>query len=227
MNFKYLKKDVKHFLVNSGLTLFVFLFYYKFGFYGWPHLLSVIFIQYSIIPLDDWMEGERSFPFYILPLLVFAAYFFPLVTALALLGDVIVNLRAITKTDNVIFERLEGLGAVLIYVLPFTLPIGLNSVRLYTAAVLFLLFADSFHKIGHRETANSKLMWASGLTAFLLVAYIFGTPTKTFVLLFAGTLISLLPFKIIRDKSRSWVYSQIWLNLMGLAGFYYYLYFVI
>lgn len=227
MDNKFLKRDVRHFLVNPGTIFCLLLFYIRFGFYGWPHLLSVIFIHYSVLPLDDWIERARPFPYYVLPMLAFAVYYFPLVTALALAGDLIVNLRAIVHKDNFILERFEALGDVLIYVLPFTLPIGLNNFRLYAAAVLFILFADSFHKIGHRETVNQKLMWWSGLAAFFLVAYLFATPTLTFVLLFAATLLSLAPFELIRNQLYSWRYSQVWFVFASLVGFYYYLYFVV
>lgn len=223
---KLLKRDLKHFLVNPAF-IFLFLFYDRFGFYGWPHLLSVLFLHYSVLPLDDWLEGERAFPYYVLPFLAFTTYFFPLLTALALIGDVIVNLRAITKSQHFILERVEAVGDVLIYVLPFTLPIGLNSWQLYTAALLFILFGDSFHKIGHQETSHPKLMWLSGLAAFSLVAYLFATPTLTFILLFIATLLSLIPFKLIKNKVYSWRYSQAWFVFSGLIAFYYYLYLVI
>lgn len=227
MDTKYLKSDLTHYLINLGTTLTIFIVYAKYGFLGWPHLLSVIFIHYSVLPLDDWLDKDRPFPFYILPLLAFSAYFFPLITVLAILGDLIVNLRAIIKKDNFLLERLEGLGNVPIYVLPLMPLALLHEPSLYLAASLYLLFADSFHKIGHRETIHPKLMWTSGLTCLFLVSFLFATPTLTFWVLLAVTLISLIPFKLLTKKSSSRVYSQIWFGLAGLIGIYYYLFFVV
>lgn len=124
-------------------------------------------------------------------------------------------------------ERLEGLGNVPIYVLPLMPLALLNKPSLYLAASLFILFADSFHKIGHRETVHLKLMWASGLGCLFLVSLLFATPTITFGFLLALTLASLIPFVILKKKSPSRAYSQIWFFLAGLIGFYYYLFFVI
>lgn len=214
-------------MVNIGTTIVVVVFYIKFGFYGWPHLLSIIFIHYSVLPIDDWMEKQRPFPYYTLPMLAFASYYFPLVTILALIGDVIVNLRALIGKDSFIYERLEGIGDVLIYVIPFTLPAGLSNFELYLAATLFILFADSMHKIGHKETKNSKLMWISGLTAFLLVSYIFATPTTAFAVLFLLAALSVLPFKFIKNKVHAWAYSQAWFGFAGFIAFYYYLFYVV
>lgn len=227
MDTKYLKSDLTHYLINLGTTLTIFIVYAKYGFLGWPHLLSVIFIHYSVLPLDDWLDKDRPFPFYILPLLAFSAYFFPLITVLAILGDLIVNLRAIIKKDNFLLERLEGLGNVPIYVLPLMPLALLHEPSLYLAASLYLLFADSFHKIGHRETIHPKLMWTSGLTCLFLVSFLFATPTLTFWVLLAVTLISLIPFKLLTKKSSSRTYSQVWFFLAGLIGFYYYLFFVV
>ena len=227
MTTKYLKSDLRHYLINLGTTLTVFVVYVKYGFLGWPHLLSVVFIHYSVLPLDDWLDQDRPFPFYILPLLAFSAYYFPLITVLALLGDLVVNLRAITKKDNFLLERLEGLGNVPIYALPLMPLALLSKPSLYLAASLFILFADSFHKIGHRETSHPKLMWASGLACLFLVSTIFATPTFAFGSLLAITLLSLVPFTLLKKKSHSHTYSQLWFFLAGLIGFYYYLYFVV
>lgn len=227
MNSKYLKQDLKHFFVNLGITLVILVVYAKFGFLGWPHLLSVIFIHYSVLPLDDWLEKERPFPYYVLPMVAYAAYYFPIITVFALLGDVVVNLRTLTNKNNFALERLEGLGNIPIYVLPLLIPAGLNNPKLYLISSLFILFTDSFHKIGHRETVNKKLMWISGLMLFFLVALLFRTPTITFYALLIATLISLIPFKLIKSNLNSWIYSQAWFGFAAFVGFYYYLYFVI
>ena len=223
IDLSYIKKDLKHFLVNISSILLVIIFYAKYGFFGWPHLFTVIFIHYSILPLDDWLERTRPFPIYVLPLIAFTFYFYPVITILALVGDLIANLQALFKRKNFLLERLEGIGNVFVYVLPFTLPAGLNNFRLYLAATLFILFADSFHKIGHRETSNPQLMWATGLFFLSLVSIIFATPTVLFVALLITTVISLIPFRIIKKRSDSYIYSQVWFGLAGFIGFYYYL----
>ncbi|HCR80975.1 MAG: hypothetical protein UX28_C0001G0041 [Candidatus Pacebacteria bacterium GW2011_GWA1_46_10] len=227
MNGKYLKTDLKHFLVNLGETAAGFLFYFKFGFYGWAHLTSVLIIQYVVMPFDDWLEHKRPFPTHAALLTGVAFYFYPLVTTLALLGDVVVNLQAILKKQNFWLERLEGLGNIPIYILPFSLPIGLHHWQLYVAAVLFILFADSFHKIGHRETKYTKLMWSTGLLALTLLMIIFATPTITFAVLAVTLLTSLVPFVLLKEKIRSWAYTQVWFGLAGLIGYYYYLFVVV
>lgn len=227
MESEYLKRDIKHFLVNLGTTLVVIVFYLRFGFYGWKHLFTILFIHYAAMPLDDWMEGERPFPYYVVPLVAFAVYFYPLITVLAFCGGVIVNLRAITGNNSFLLERFEALGNILVYIVPFTLPVGLNNPQLYIASVLIILFADSFHKIGHQESSKPKLLWLTGLASLLLVAYLFATQTVVFYVLFALTLISLLPFRLIKKKVHSWAYSQVWFGLVAFISFYYYLYFVV
>lgn len=189
--------------------------------------MSVIFIHYSVLPLDDWLDSDRPFPYYVLPPLAFSAYYFPLITVLALLGDLIVNLRAIIKKDNFLLERLEGLGNVPIYVLPLMPLVLLNKPNLYLATSIFILFADSFHKIGHRETTHPKLMWVTGLACLFLVSFIFATPSFVFYSFLATTLLSLVPFIVLKKKSSSRAYSQVWFGLAGFIGFYYYLYFVV
>lgn len=227
MNLKYIKNDLKHYFVNSPLTMWVFLFYSKYGFYGWPHLLSVIFIHFSIFSLDDWLDMKRPFPYYLLPMLAFSALYYPLITALALCGNLIANLRALTKRNYFVLERLEALGNIPIFVLPFTLPVGLNNFKLYLAAALYLLFADSFHKIGHRETTQPRLMWTSGIVCLIAVVAIFAKPNILFVFFAITTFLSLVPFKIIKNLRFSWTYTQIWFGFIGFVGFYYYLYFVV
>lgn len=222
-NFRFVKQDFKHFLVNLHLTLFTLIFYAKYGFYGWQHLLSVIFIQYSIFPLDDWLDHERTFPFYILPFLVYAFYNYPLITVLAMAGNLFANIRVLLKKSNFFLERVEGIGDVPIYVTPNALPIGLNSLSLYIAGTLFILFVDSFHKIGHRETASPKLMWLTGLICALLVAGIFAKPNLVFTGLLGVLLVSLIPFHLINNRVYAWAYTQVWLGFSGLIGFYYYL----
>lgn len=228
METKYLKRDLRHYLINISITLIpLVIVYLKFGFLGWSHLLSVVFIQYSVLPLDDWLERERPFPYYLFPLLAYSAYYFPVITTLALLGIIVANLRAVLRKDNFLLERLEALGNIPIYVLPILPLTLLGRSSLYLAASLYLLFADSFHKIGHQETIHPRLMWLSGLAFLFLVSLIFATPTFVFWALLAVTLVSLVPFKLLTEKSSSRTYSQVWFGLAGLIGIYYYLFFVV
>lgn len=219
----YLKSDLRHYLRNAHLTLFVVPFYLKFGFYGWHHLLSLILLQYALIPLDDWLDADRPFPLYVLPMLAVAAYFYPLVTALALLGDIIVNLRVITRSTAFIVERLEGLGNVFAAVTPLTLPVGLHNPELYIAAGLFTLFADSIHKLGDNESTHPKAMWISGLGALGVAGGVFYRPTAFFFVALAGLIISMIPFMIIPAQYRK-VYARFWFGLSGLIAFSYYLF---
>lgn len=219
----FIKKDLKHFLVNIHLTLMTLLFYAKYGFYGWSHLFSVIFIQYSVMPLDDWLDKERPFPYYILPLLSYAIYYYPLITILAIAGDLFVNLRVLLKQNNFFLERLEGIGNVTIYVVPNTLPIGLNNLSLYTASILFTLFADSFHKIGHGETTNPRLMWLTGFVFLTLAVLIFAKANLFTVALGVLILLSLIPFRLIKKRIYAWSYTQAWFGFAGFIAFYYYL----
>lgn len=225
MNFTYFKNDIKHYAIIFPITLFVFLFYVKYGFYGWTHLLSVIFIQYAGLPIDDWLDEGRPFPFYVLPMIAFATYFFPLITVLAITGGFLVNLRVLTHKNNFFLERIECLGDVLIYVLPFTLPIGLTNWQMYVAAILYIVFVDSFHKIGHKETSHSKLMWITGLISLTFVSLLFGALNIIFLSLLLTTLLSLLPFVFVKDRLYGWIYTQVWMCSAGLVGFGYYLFF--
>ena len=163
MELRYLKSDLKHYLVNIAGTLLALIFYAKFGFYGWHHLVSLICIQYTALALDDWIDDGRPFPYYTLAMLAFAGYFYPLITVLSLAGVLMVNLRVLTKNNAFILERLECLGNIPIAVMPLTLPVGLNNPALYLAATLFILFADSFHKIAHHDTNYPRTMWITGL----------------------------------------------------------------
>lgn len=226
MNFKYLKEDIRHFLVNLGESSASFLFYLKFGFYGWEHLLTVLIIQYTIMPFDDWIEGKRTFPYYSLPLVFIAFHFYPLVTFLAGLGEIVVNLQVILKRQNFLLERLEGLGNMAFYILPFTIPVGLHTWQLYVAATLFLVFADSFHKIGHRETKYEDLMWRTAFLSLAVLAIVFYTPTIAFYIALLTLLVSLIPFKTLRKKRPLYNYTQAWFGISGFVAFYYYLFFI-
>lgn len=223
MDLTYLKRDMWHYFVNATLTLLVLVFYWKYGFYGWHHLISVIAIQYSVLPLDGWLEKARPFPYYVVPMLAFAAYHYPLITALALAGDVVVNLRSILKRNSFILEKIESIGNIPIYVMPFTFPIGLNDMSLYLAAFLFLLFMDSFHKIGHKESSNARMAWITGLAFFFAAIFLYATPTPLFVAFASLCLISIIPFKLLEKRKQAWAYSQLWFGFAGFIAFYYYL----
>lgn len=222
------KEDLRHFLVNSAIFLVPLPFIYaKFGFIGWWHVLTVFSIQYMVLPLDDWIEGNRTFPYYILPFFAFAFYHLPAITLLAVAGDYVTNLRAVLKKKNFWLERIETIGNVPIYLMPLMVPIGLGTPTTYLAGTLFFLFADSFHKIGHNESSNDKLMWWTGLGFLLAVVAIFGQPTWVFVGLFILMLLSLLPFKLMKKGKPLYYYTQGWFGLAAAIAFYYYLFWVI
>lgn len=225
----YFKEDLRHYVFNIPQSLVVTLFYLKFGFLGWEHLLSLFFIQYFVLPLDDWLDKRRPFPFYVVPMILFSFYFYPLITILALAGALVVNLGAIVKKKNFIVERLEGLGNFPIYALPILIPFGLNDFKFAFSVMLFILFLDSFHKISHRETSSPKLMWITGILFFVLALYNFALPNLIFIGLISVILLSLIPFWIFRKKHKifSWSYYWIFQYVSIYFGAYYYLnYFV-
>jgi len=220
---KYLKNDVKHFFINLPLTLIALLFFYKFGFYGWPFFLSLIFIHFSI-SLDDWVEKERPFPYYLIPFIGYAFWNFPLITVLALVvGLAIINLRVFLKRDGFIYERLEGIGNLFIYVVPLTIPIGGLSLRFlpaYIGATIYILFVDSFHKLGHKETVYRKWTWIFGL-GFLFLYFALFTANSIYILFLGLILATLIPFKLLEKKRRvyGWAYYQVWESFVAIIGF--------
>ena len=70
-------------------------------------------------------------------------------------------------------------------------------------------------------------MWSTGLLALTLLMIIFATPTITFAVLAVTLLTSLVPFVLLKEKIRSWAYTQVWFGLAGLIGYYYYLFVVV
>ncbi len=189
--------------------------------------ISCLFFLFSMLvcpSMTGWTK-EGLFRFYVLPMIAFAAYFFPLITVFAIIGGFLVNLRVLTHKNTFFLERIECLGDVLIYVLPFTLPIGLTNWQIYVAAILYIVFVDSFHKIGHQDTSHSTLMWITGLISLMFVSLLFGALNIIFMSLLFATLLSLLPFVIVKDRFHSWIYTQVWICSVGLVGFGYYLFF--
>lgn len=223
----YLKRDVQHFLASIGVLAPNFLFYLKFGFYGWHHFAGVLLAWYAAASLDDWLEKKRSFPFYILIPLGGALYLEPLITLVVLLGNGIANLQAILNRNNFWLERLEGLGNALVFTLPFILPLQTLPFSVYPAVALFLLFADSIHKIGHRETKQPRKLWITSFISMAILAIVFATPTIAFATLVVTLLLSLIPFTRIRDAKQSWLYTQFWFGLAGFLAYYYYLFVVL
>lgn len=98
---------------------------------------------------------------------------------------------------------------------------------IYPAAALFITLADSFHKIGHRETKHPRREWITSLVCFVLLAILFATPTREFVILVVVILTSLIPFVLVRDAKQSYLYTQFWFGLAGFLAYYYYLFVVL
>jgi hypothetical protein len=205
-----------HIIANLPLLFIALIFYHTFGFYGWSHLISGIFLMYSVIRLDRFIDLRHKFPWHIIPLVIFSAYHYPLITILVLAGGLLINLRAITKRDFFAFERVEGLGMFLIGVFPFVLPLGVTDPIMFLGPALFVLGIDSFHKIGHRETSNLALMWTTGIAFFTIavISYIiFFEPPITDLLPVIFTIYGpLIGFKLLKNRSQfaSWLYYQIW-----------------
>lgn len=221
---RFLNRDARHFIVSLGVMSVGFLCYVKFGFYGWKHLILVLLLWYVVLPLDDWFEKERPLPYHAIFIAALIAYFYPLMVVLALLGTGITNLRFLLKKNNFFLEKMESLGNVLVGIAPFILPLHTPPHLIYVAASLFILFADSFHKIGHRETKHIQLTWFTGLFFLLPLLVIFGIPGMTVVIITLVLLASLIPFALLTDKKHSWLYTQIWFGLAGFIGYYYYLF---
>lgn len=223
---RFQERDLRHFLVNTGTMIGGFLFYLKFGFYGWPHLIAVVLLWYATLPLDDWIEKERPFPYHAGIITAVVAFFYPLITVSVLFGNLMTNLRSLLKKDTFLLERLEGVGNVFVYVAPFVLmrppPPGV-----YLATTLFVLFADSFHKIGHKETKHVKAMWITGLLSLIFVTARFATSDLLFFTLLALLVISLIPFATLKEKKKSWLYTQVWFGFAGIMAYSYYLFIVL
>jgi hypothetical protein len=187
-----------------------------FGFYGWQHLLTGIFLIYSIILLDRFIDQRHKFPWHIIPLIIASLYFLPLITLSVVLGALIINLRILVRSNSFIFERLEGVGMVLIGLLPFVLPLGITDPLMYLGPALFIMGIDSFHKIGHRETTNACLMWITGISFFLIAivsyAILFKPALSEMGPVALVTFVPLIGFKIAEKKSKffSWCYYQMW-----------------
>jgi hypothetical protein len=154
-------------------------------------------------------------------MLLFAGYFYPLVTFLALVGCFIINLRTFTNSTAFFYERLEGSGMLLIGIFPYVLPLGIRDPMAFLPAFLFIMAIDSFHKIAHRETKHTILMWSSGI-AFVLIAMVLYAHSLSDILVL--TLVALLPLiglKIVEKKAKkySWAYYQTWQAILVFTLF--------
>ncbi len=194
----------------------VVFFYQTFGFYGFEHLFSIIFLHFSIVVLDDYIDKKQPFPWYVAPLLVVSAYFYPLVTFLAICGLLLVNLRALIKSDSFIHERIEGLGMIPIGLLPLILPLGITDVHAFIAPIFIILLIDSFHKISHRETKHDRLMWISGMIFLLVFTLIYVTTVFDLIILVIIAYIPLAGFRILQKKIKKYafVYYQCWQGMV-------------
>lgn len=218
------KQDLLHILVNLPLSMVCLVYYPKFGFerYGWRHVLFLATLQY-VLPLDNWIDGERGFPYYILPVIALSFWSYPTLFILSLGGTVVVNLREIFGVRGLIYERLEALGNFLILVMPMLVPIMWYAPL--SNAILYVLFMDAFHKIGHRETISQKWTWISGLIFYGAVVILFVRGALHLLLCSIAT-ISFIPFYLMRGRPRkyTWAYFQLWQVVACWVGFGYLLY---
>ncbi len=208
----FAKKHLIHYLVNIPGTLIAVFFYNEFGFLGYEHIASVILLHFSIIALDDYIDKKQAFPWYVIPMLGIAAYFFPLVTGLGLLGLLLINIRTITKSKSFFQERIEGLGMLPIGVFPFILPLGITDIHAFISPIFVIFVIDSFHKIAHRETNHKKLMWITGIISLILFTIIYVTTWFDFLVLGLVAYLPLVGFWILQNKPKkySFIYYQIW-----------------
>ncbi|MEM1524811.1 MAG: hypothetical protein QW618_01585 [Nitrososphaerales archaeon] len=149
-------RDMNHLLENLNLNLATpIIFYFIIGFdkFGWSHVLFVACWSIWIYTLDDLIE-ERSLRgwFYWIPLIAISFILYPLITILVIIGEFLINLKAIFNKESFILEQFEGLGNYLIYVTPFLIPINVFDLRINLASLLYVMACNQAHKIGHRET---------------------------------------------------------------------------
>ena len=138
--------------------------------------------------------------------------------------EVIINLKHLLKTDDFKVERLEGIGDVLIYVVPFTLMAGITSLWLYFGIILFVLYADAFHKIGHGETKYpfASFLWGNAVMVFVGLWWGRWDLPYTWAFL-ALTLVGELGFLLF--KGRKHYYNIVWQSIIAPMGFVYLLWF--
>ncbi len=222
---KYVLSDIRHYISNISLTFIALIFYYKFGFYGWHHFISLVFIQYAALALDDWIEKKRPFPYYCLLLLGVGFYFYPILTVITMTGLWLTNLRYLLKREDFILERLEGFGN-LPYALILLQPIGLTDLKTLVSVSLFILFVDSFHKIGHRDTKYPNLMWISAFAImFLDIILWWGNINANLFdlsIFLVLAVLSVVPFRLFQNKPTAygWAYYQYWQAMVAFFGFY-------
>jgi hypothetical protein len=217
----YLRKHFLHFIINSPLVIVVVFFYQTFGFYGWPHLISVILLAYASIPLDEYLDSKQRFPSYIIPMFAFSGIFYPWITLSVIVGCLLINLRALLKSSSFLYERIEGIGMLPLAIFPFILPLSIHDFTAYLPPLLFVLIIDSFHKIAHKESINIEAMWISGVVLIAIVVIIY---VHTFFDLFVLLLVVILPIiglKVIADYSIKYTktYYQIWQGIVTIVLF--------
>ena len=106
-------------------------------------------LVYLDLLLDDCIE-ERTFRGW--PMLAVSLILYPLITMLVLLGEFLINLKAIFHRESFILEQFEGLANYLIYVTPFLLSIAVFDWKVHLAALLFVSGCNQAHKVMHGET---------------------------------------------------------------------------
>ncbi|MFQ5950801.1 MAG: hypothetical protein ACE5KH_01795 [Candidatus Geothermarchaeales archaeon] len=225
----YLKPDLKHLLLNLPLSLVGILFYVRFGFevYGWLHLGLLVSWSLYTYTLDDWIDGKRPFPRYVLPLLAYAAVSYPLYLVLHLAGEVLINLRSILATENVVAEKLEAVGDWLIYIPIYFFPLGVDAQFLLGCFVVCFAL-DQTHKYGHSETAHPTLTLILAIAPFTYIAiqnllmHPVGSEELTFLL--GAAVVGAIPFFVSEGRSRRY-WFQIWQGYVVPLSVFYTLYY--
>lgn len=204
-----LRRDIEHLAENLNLNIGIpLIFYLAFGFerFGLSHLLFLIPYSLWIYCMDDALES-RSFPRHLAPLILLSLAFSPLLTAVVVVGEVLINLKDLLRRESFALELVEGLGNTLIYVAPFYIPLGINDPALWIATIGFVTAVNCFHKIGHRETVSYRLSlvlgyalaFASGLYIGLVNLYIWS------LLALTGSVMMYLVY-IVRER---WFYNHV------------------
>ncbi len=224
---RYLAEDIKHLAVNLNLNLITPIIFYVFeGFekYGWSHLAFLIPYAVWIYTLDDAIESRR-FPIYVWPLIAASFILQPFITLFVILGEILINLKAIFRKESFILEQFEGPGNMLIYVAPYIIPLNIWEWKLWLAIMAFVTYINAVgHKIGHMETEKPKLSFIWGIFLATVVGILYGRWDYWFTWLYFFLSIATMPFIFLKKDYvyRKYIgYNLIFQSVMGPLGFIY------
>jgi hypothetical protein len=187
----------------------------KFGFsrYGVFHLVVLICWTIYIYSIDDWLDGDRSFPFYNLPLIAISLMLSPYVTIATIIGLIIINIRKLVNNNSFLLEKFESVGELLIFVPIFFVPLNSTFPNFYIGSLPVIFIIDQIHKLGHKETVNFKLtIVITTIISILIIiqAFIISDDVLLLVLVLSIIILGVIPvLKPIFNKS-SWFWFQLW-----------------